>query len=87
MSGGERCEDGRLFRHSPSHDDPYYEYDVGECPVCNGKGCEKIAICPTCRGERRVKGQLCQRCGGTAQIWRCSLRPDEIEPFGEPPTP
>lgn len=41
----DRCIDGRLWRAKPLWDDPYYEYDVGECPDCEGKGCVE---CPTC---------------------------------------
>jgi hypothetical protein len=39
---GDRCIDGRLMRHKPFPDDPDYEHDVGECPECEGVGCERI---------------------------------------------
>ena len=35
-----RCVDGRLWRHDPQHDDPYLETDIGQCPECEGKGCD-----------------------------------------------
>ena len=28
------------MRHDPQPDDPDFETDRGECPVCNGDGCE-----------------------------------------------
>lgn len=37
----DRCEDGRLMRHKPFPDDPYFEHDVGRCPECDGKGCDR----------------------------------------------
>ncbi len=39
---GERCIDGRLFRHRPFPDDPAFEHDVGQCPECEGRGCSGI---------------------------------------------
>jgi len=39
-----RCIDGRLFRHDPQHDDPYLETDIGQCPDCDGEGCESEAV-------------------------------------------
>ncbi len=35
------CVDGRLLRHDPQPDDPYLQTDVGKCPDCDGKGCNK----------------------------------------------
>lgn len=44
MSKGDtRCIEGRLWRHDPQPDDPYLETERGECPECEGKGCEKLA--------------------------------------------
>lgn len=44
--GDTRCIDGRLFRHQPFPDDPYYEHDVGQCSECQGEGCNKTcAVC------------------------------------------
>lgn len=43
---GDRCEDGRLLRHTPCHDDPYYEQDVGRCPDCGGIGCDVASSVP-----------------------------------------
>jgi hypothetical protein len=37
-----RCIDGRVLRHDPQHDDPYLETDLGECPLCDGKGCDTL---------------------------------------------
>jgi len=34
-----RCVDGRLIRHDPQTDDPYFETDIGQCQECKGKGC------------------------------------------------
>lgn len=34
-----RCEGGRLMRHDPQPDDPWLETDIGECPDCEGEGC------------------------------------------------
>ena len=42
MKGDLRCIEGRLFRHDPQLDDPDLETDVGECPECQGKGCEEV---------------------------------------------
>lgn len=42
MKGDIRCIDGRSFRHDPQHDDPELETDVGQCPECEGAGCEKL---------------------------------------------
>lgn len=38
-----RCIDGRLMRHDPQPDDPSLETDIGECPECDGHGCEAMA--------------------------------------------
>lgn len=35
------CVDGRKMRHDPQTDDPYLQTDVGRCPDCDGKGCDK----------------------------------------------
>lgn len=35
------CVDGRKMRHDPQTDDPYLQADVGRCPDCDGKGCDK----------------------------------------------
>lgn len=40
MKGDLRCVEGRLFRHDPQYDDPDLETDVGQCPECDGDGCE-----------------------------------------------
>lgn len=45
----DRCEDGRLMRHRPFPDDPHFEHDVGECPECQGAGCELLS-----RGRERA---------------------------------
>lgn len=37
--GVQRCIDGRLFLHTPQHDDPDFEQDIGACP-----GCEECAM-------------------------------------------
>ena len=29
---GYQCIDGRLMRHDPTRDDPYFETDIGQCP-------------------------------------------------------
>ena len=49
MKGDLRCIDGRLWRHDPvpfdpttGDCDPYFEMDIGECPDCNGIGCDKL---------------------------------------------
>jgi hypothetical protein len=39
MTGEVRCIEGRLWRHDPQPDDPYLETDVGQCPECEGLGC------------------------------------------------
>lgn len=36
-----RCVEGRLMRHDPQFDDPYLETDRGQCPDCEGHGCEQ----------------------------------------------
>ena len=38
-----RCVDGRLMLHEPQSDDPDFETDRGECPVCDGQGCEETS--------------------------------------------
>lgn len=40
MTRPTRCIEGRTFRHDPQHDDPYLETDVGQCPECDGAGCD-----------------------------------------------
>jgi hypothetical protein len=40
--GDTRCIEGRLWRHDPQDDDPYLETERGQCPVCDGKGCETL---------------------------------------------
>lgn len=40
--GDTRCIDGRLFRHRPFHDDPYFEQDIGRCEECEGAGCDRL---------------------------------------------
>lgn len=35
-----RCVEGRKYRHDPQHDDPDLETDIGQCPECEGKGCD-----------------------------------------------
>lgn len=35
-----RCVQGRLMRHDPQPDDPYFETDIGECPECEGESCD-----------------------------------------------
>lgn len=40
MKGDIRCIDGRSMRHDPQSDDPYLETDIGQCPDCDGAGCE-----------------------------------------------
>jgi len=42
MTGAIRCIDGRLWRHVPQVDDPDYETDIGQCPTCDGYGCERL---------------------------------------------
>lgn len=42
MKGETRCEDGRLMRHDPQPDDPDLETDRGQCPDCEGIGCEAL---------------------------------------------
>lgn len=39
MKDALRCIEGRLFRHDPQDDDPYFETDVGQCEDCSGDGC------------------------------------------------
>lgn len=46
MNGDIRCLEGRLWRHDPQHDDPYLETDVGQCPECDGEGCDRAAAEP-----------------------------------------
>lgn len=45
MKGDTRCEDGRVMRHDPQHDDPYLETDIGKCPECEGNGCKTYCDC------------------------------------------
>ena len=53
MSKGQtRCVEGRIYRHDPQHDDPDLETDIGQCPECEGRGCEQI--CKECRLSYRV---------------------------------
>ena len=40
MKGDTRCVDGRLMRHDPQFDDPELETDRGQCPECEGRGCD-----------------------------------------------
>lgn len=35
-----RCVEGRLYRHDPQDDDPDLETDIGQCPECDGAGCD-----------------------------------------------
>lgn len=42
--GDTRCVEGRLYRHDPQHDDPDLETDIGTCPECDGKDCEKLEV-------------------------------------------
>ena len=42
--GDTRCVEGRLYRHDPQDDDPYLETDMGICPDCAGKDCEKLDL-------------------------------------------
>lgn len=60
-----RCEDGRLLRHDPQFDDPYLETDIGECPECDGRGCDRPA---PVSGEGGV--MRCERCHGTGKVGR-----------------
>lgn len=72
----ERCEDGRLMRHRPFPDDPYFEHDVGKCPRCDGKGCPEYEE-EDCPGHVASKAdpKICHHCG----IHIDSLRPPEDE--------
>lgn len=36
-----RCDGGTLYRHDPCPDDPYFEMEIGQCPKCGGRGCER----------------------------------------------
>lgn len=38
------CVDGRLMRHDPQPDDPCLQTDLGECPDCDGLGCERPQV-------------------------------------------
>jgi hypothetical protein len=69
----DRCIDGRLFRHRPFFDDPDFEYDVGRCPDCDGKGCDE-------------EGETCSDCppvGYSTDKTRClpcPRRAQELDP-------
>ena len=39
-----RCIDGRRYRHDPQPDDPDLETDVGQCPDCEGHGCDDDGV-------------------------------------------
>ena len=38
-----RCVDGREYRHDPMPDDPHLETDIGQCPDCDGEGCDRAS--------------------------------------------
>lgn len=42
IAANTRCLDGRLMRHDPQPDDPCLETDIGQCPDCDGAGCEAM---------------------------------------------
>lgn len=44
MKGDHSCVDGRLMRYDPQPDDPYLQTDLGECPDCDGLGCERPKV-------------------------------------------
>ena len=64
MKGDIRCIEGRLFRHDPQWDDPDLETDVGQCPECEGDGCDKW--CAECGCEETDhRGILVCECPAT----------------------
>ena len=46
--GNIRCVEGTLYRHDPQFDDPDLETNMGQCPECEGYGCEDDGCCPGC---------------------------------------
>lgn len=52
--GSTRCVEGRVYRHDPQYDDPDLETDIGQCPECEGDGCDEEdgedddGCCPGC---------------------------------------
>lgn len=42
MKGDIRCFQGKLWRHEPQQDDPEFETCVGDCPHCDGIGCDEL---------------------------------------------
>ena len=57
MKGDLKCIDGRLMRHDPQADDPCLQTDLGQCPECNGRGCD---VCECCGGK--LNGGECDAC-------------------------
>jgi hypothetical protein len=80
MRGDTRCIEGRLFRHHPFPDDPYYEHDVGPCPECEGFGCDEyqsIMNQMLHHDEMLEQAQRCA-CRGVDDYCVCQNAPDRI---------
>jgi hypothetical protein len=61
---GQRCVEGRVYRHDPQHDDPDLETDIGICNECGGRGCKEP--CPYCTGvQTSLPGNACENCINT----------------------
>lgn len=93
MKGDLRCIEGRLFLHDPQFDDPDLETDVGECPDCNGKGCNMSLEAWGDEGDVPQHGretaayQELSKLRDRLHKWTCDfkteLNPDEMEKAAE----
>ena len=71
MKSDTRCVDGRLMRHDPQSDDPWLETDRGQCPECDGAGCnapKAMGVKPDPRDPDHTRSGIfvyhnCSKCG------------------------
>lgn len=91
MRGDTRCIDGRVYEHRPQQDDPDLEVVIGQCPECDGEGCDRATAEPIEEAdcfdtpETQAQAERDTEIARTAanDIWKAhqngSLRYDDIE--------